>query len=301
MILATESKTFSDLTNLKIPLVTGNTGYQWTRLREADTTKNIDVLILGSSLAQSIDIRRFEQFNLRAFNLASGSQSPIQTRFLLDKYLESFNPKLVIWDFHPYTFSNFGVESTIDIISNCNDCSGMLQMAIQSESRLALDTYFKRMMLRPFENPDFKEPLHREVVRYFTGGYMETYFEAPEKEIEVGEFNYHGLELQRKTFESELKGLSEKGIKVLLVYSPKTSVFNQSFKNKKEWFDYSQHLVEQGLAEDFLDFNQLIPGFESNKKYFIDIAHLTSEGEKAYNNEFFRVLSKRFSNPSEIQ
>lgn len=91
-ILAIDFKLFARFFPNQIPLVKGTTSHQWTRQREADSTQNVDILVVGSSLAQSIDVRKFQHFNLRAFNFASGSLSPIQTSFLFKKYLNSFNP-----------------------------------------------------------------------------------------------------------------------------------------------------------------------------------------------------------------
>ncbi|WP_373399111.1 hypothetical protein V8V91_05160 [Algoriphagus halophilus] len=300
VILASDIEWFSKLTKIEIPIFRGGNGHQWTRLREADTTKNVDILILGSSLAQSIDVRRFDQFNLRAFNLASGSQSPLQTSFLLEKYLEQFNPKWVIWDFHPFTFTNYGIESIVDITSNCDDCSNLLPMIAQTRSVYSFNTYVKRMLHKPFEDPTFREPLETELTTYIKGGYMETFFKTPDHEITMDEFHYEGLDLQKHTFESELFMLKREGIKVILVYSPKYHAYNNSFKNSQEWFDYALNLKSQNLIEDFLDFNTLIPGFESNTFYFYDIGHLTVKGAATYNEVLFKILRTRFSKELDI-
>ncbi|SFT41536.1 hypothetical protein SAMN04489724_0656 [Algoriphagus locisalis] len=292
-LAATEIETIADLLPNKISLKKGTTSHQWTRQGEADSTQNIDVLIVGSSLAQSIDIRRFQKFKLRAFNLASGSQSPIQTRYLFDRYLDSFNPKLVIWDVHPYVFANRGVESTVDLIINCHDCGGMISMLFQTKSDLAWNTYIKRMMLKPFEDQEFTFPRESEISKYYFGGFMEVYVDAPESPATIDSFGYEGLQVQKEIFESELKELKKRSIPVLLVYSPKSDGFIQNFQNQQEWFDYYESIVNQGLAEDFLNFNEIFAGQQISAANFYDIAHLTHEGAEGYNKVLIPSLSAR--------
>tara|TARA_R110002020_G_scaffold404893_1_gene614923 strand:+ start:806 stop:1705 length:900 start_codon:yes stop_codon:yes gene_type:complete len=293
LILSSELLVFTDNPNFSLPLFKGENGFEWTRLREADTTKNVDVLIVGSSLGMSIDVRRFNEFGLRAFNLSSGSQSPIQTKYLLAKYLPQFQPKYLIWDFHAYTFSNYGIESIVDIVSNCQDCTAILPMILQTENPLAINTYIKRVIFRPFEDPSFVEPRQSEFVRYIAGGYMETNFKSSDAIMEMQSFRYDALDLQKKTFEDELKMLAERGIKLILVSSPKSFEYNSNFINSEEWSKYARHLVEIGLVEDYLDFNELLPEFQHNTAFFIDIAHLAAPGVSAYNDALITELSNK--------
>ena len=292
-ILATENKFLSDFLSYKIPLTIGASSHQWTRQGEADTTRNVDVLIVGSSLAQSIDVRNFTKYKLRAFNLASGSQSPIQTSYLFDKYLDSFNPKLVIWDVHAYTFANTGVESTIDLLSNCSDCGGMISMLFKTNSSLAWKSYLKRMMRKPFEEKNYVAPRETKLSKYITGGYMEMYFEAPDSPEKMTNFYYHGLDLQKKIFESELKSLKGKSISVILVNSPKSDEYILNFQNQQDWFEYYTYLMKQGLVEGFLNFNEVFSGNEEKNSFFYDIAHLTPEGIKNYNTALIDSISER--------
>ncbi len=77
----------------KIKNVKGQYGHSWKRLREAKEYGDVDVLILGSSLAyREIDVRAFDSLGLKAFNLGSSSQTPLQASFLLDNYLDKLDP-----------------------------------------------------------------------------------------------------------------------------------------------------------------------------------------------------------------
>src|SRR5437868_5764818 len=69
-------------------------GHTYTRLRDADTTNNINILFIGSSHCyRGYDPRFFRSKNVRVFNLGSAAQTPIQTEILLDKYLKQLNPQ----------------------------------------------------------------------------------------------------------------------------------------------------------------------------------------------------------------
>ena len=56
--------------------------------------------------------------NLKTFNLGSSSQTPIQTKMLLDEHLDRLNPKLVVFEVYPVVFQLEGVESALDFIAN---------------------------------------------------------------------------------------------------------------------------------------------------------------------------------------
>ena len=171
-------------------------------------------------------------------------------------------------------------------------------MIAQTNSMLAVNTYVKRLLQKPFEESDFKEPLQTEFVKYISGGYIETSFKPPSKVIEEEAFTWVGLDKQKRIFEQELNRLTEKGISVLLVYSPKSEEFNSKFQNKEEWLEYAQNIKAKGLAEDFLDFNQKLPDFQYNPAYFFDFAHLTAEGAAIYNNTLINTLSDRLTTPN---
>ena len=55
---------------------TGGPGHSLLRFREAQETKNIDILFIGSShTSKGFDNRLFAQHNLRAFNMGTGLQT----------------------------------------------------------------------------------------------------------------------------------------------------------------------------------------------------------------------------------
>ena len=84
----------------------------WTR-----KIKNVDVLFLGSSHAyRGFDPRIFRKRGYSSFNLGSSAQTPSQTKVWLKRYLKHLNPKIVIYEVYPGTFSSDGIEASLDLV-----------------------------------------------------------------------------------------------------------------------------------------------------------------------------------------
>src|SRR3546814_19469806 len=64
------------------------------------------------------DPRIFKEAGYKTVNLGSSSQSPVQTDFLVNEYIDSLNPKLIVYEVYPFVFSIDGVEPSTDVISN---------------------------------------------------------------------------------------------------------------------------------------------------------------------------------------
>ena len=91
----------------------------WSRLKEANDHGPVDILVLGSSLAyRGIDPRQFAAAGYTLFNLGSSSQTFIQTEVLVERYLDRFDPELIIIEVDPWPFHTEGVESAVDLIAN---------------------------------------------------------------------------------------------------------------------------------------------------------------------------------------
>jgi hypothetical protein len=139
IILAGILSPFSEHRNIKY--ARGGYGHLLTRLQEADTTGPVDILFLGSSHAyRGFDPRVFNAVGFRTFNLGSSSQSPVQTRWLVDRYLERMKPKLVVMDVFPTTFTTEGIESTLNVLSNAPLDPALLRMALRTAHADACNT-----------------------------------------------------------------------------------------------------------------------------------------------------------------
>lgn len=287
IIIVSEVPSVDELSKNFIGLKTGGNGHLWTRLREADTTRNIDVLILGSSLAyRGIDTRSFNSLNLRAFNLGSSSQTPLQTQFLLEKYLDRLNPKYIIWDINPLSFVNSGLESFTDLFSNCSNCEGMENMVLKLNKIESYNFYLKKLILSS-ENKNFLESKIKNNDKYIQGGYVEyksNEFNFKENKSIILDF----INYQMSSFENSLFLLKRRNIPVLLVYAPVTVDFYMKIENKELYKNYFNRKKESGLVFDFIDFNDYL---KLPNKFFFDTIHLNMNGVRIYNERLISMTS----------
>jgi hypothetical protein len=150
---------FSEHRNIKF--AKGAYGHLYSRTREIPAHADVDILFLGSSHAyRGFDPRLFEARGLRTFNLGSSSQSPLQTKLLVDRYREHLNPRLVVMDVYPLTFDIDGVESALDLIANDTIRWDMLHMALELKNIGVLNTLLYGTYRQLFGlDAEFLEPI----------------------------------------------------------------------------------------------------------------------------------------------
>lgn len=94
-------------------------GSSWQRYREYDPGVRRDVVIIGSSHAyRGYDPAVFVARGHSAFNLGSSGQAPLNSRFLIEHYLDSTNAPLLVYDVFEGVFNNTGFESTANLVPN---------------------------------------------------------------------------------------------------------------------------------------------------------------------------------------
>ena len=121
--------------NLKSKEIYTTPGSLYFRTKELKKYNDLDVLFLGSSHAyRGFDTRFYENYGLNVFNLGSSSQTQIQTNILVERYLDSLNPKIVIYEVYPGTFMNDGVESSVDLLINGENDMRSIEMAFNINS-----------------------------------------------------------------------------------------------------------------------------------------------------------------------
>jgi hypothetical protein len=83
----------------------GSYGHMFSRIQDINKADHLDVLVVGSSHAyRGFDPRIFNSQNINLFNLGSNIQTPVQTKFLLEKYLDRLKPSTVIFEVFPEVF-----------------------------------------------------------------------------------------------------------------------------------------------------------------------------------------------------
>ena len=262
----------------------GSGGHLNSRIKDLKTYGNVDVLILGSSHAyRGYDVRIFESHGIRAFNLGSSAQTPLQTEILLNRYLDQLNPKLIIYDTSPGTLSSDGVESAMDVISNDMIDIDTIKMALQLNHMKVYNTLiygsFRELLSL---NSNFIEDIRKGDDTYINGGYVE-------KELQIFNDNeiytsspWNLVPYQVKAFENTINKLRARGIVVILVQAPIISEFYNSHSNNVDMDDYFQTL------DGYYNFNNLL---ELENRYFYDANHLNQDGVEIFNEELIKVLT----------
>ena len=149
-------------------------GHLASRLNELQTVENVDILFLGSSHTyRGFDNRVFSKHGYSSFNLGSSAQTPIQTNVLLNRHLKQLNPKLVVYEIYPGTFSIDGVESTLDLISNSTNDFNSFKMISSDFHIKTLNTFIFSTSKNAIRPRQFNEPIKKGKDTYIKGGYVE--------------------------------------------------------------------------------------------------------------------------------
>jgi hypothetical protein len=253
-----------DSPNIVYKRIGGSSGF---RLNELEKRRNIDVLITGSSHAyRGIDSRYFEQKGIRTFNMGSSSQTPIQTKWLLNKHLDKLNPKLVILEVDPSIFCSDGIESSLDIISNYPKVIQTFPLAWKHLK--TLNTYIFSLYHQLFVKD---KPKIQWRDTYHTGGYVErklSYYNVEKFEIDSWNFNTELF----KEFDQIIELLQKRNIEFVLVQAPLSPDYYFSHSNNEE---FDQIMEKQGT---YYNYNQLMKW--DNTKHFYDKQHLNTIGAR---------------------
>ncbi|GAF03276.1 hypothetical protein [Saccharicrinis fermentans] len=258
-------------------------GHTFSRLKEAKETDNVDVLFLGSSHTyRGFDPRIFAEEGWRSFNLGSSAQTPLQTEILLDRYLERLNPKMIVYEVYPTTFSIDGVESFVDILYNDRVDMKSLWKVLGLWNIRLYNTLLYQFLRDPFNaRSEYIEPMYIDGDTYVTGGYVEkdiSYFEKENFRTQSWDFN----DSQFQAFENTLSIIRKKDIPLVLVFAPITSALYDSYSNNDAFDD-----VMHGYG-DYLNFNEIIE--LNDTLHFFDSNHLNQKGVVVFNHEFIRIL-----------
>jgi hypothetical protein len=261
----------------------------YSRLRDLDTTSNIDILFLGSSHSyRSFDTRIFYLDGLSTFNLGSSFQTPIQTEYLVEMYLNQLNPQLVVIETSSASFCDTGVESSLDIISNSKINLYSLKLAARTNRLIVYNTLLYSLYRDIFykEKEVFVQNSRRNNDTYIKGGFVEK---------DLSTFGYRHYkdkdwsfnEKQFTAFARLIKLLNKQNIEFLMVQAPITSSLYNSYSNN---FEFDNRLAQFGT---YLNFNDL--NFLDDSIHFYDDNHLNQTGVTIFDSLFINILKEEFS------
>lgn len=219
-----------------IKFARGGYGHLHSRLKEVDTTRDVDILFLGSSHAyRSFDPRIMRARGLHTFVLGSSHQSPVQTRMLLERHLDALSPTLVVMDVFAMTVPTEGEESALNVISNTDIRWDMVRMALHTPSVSVLNTLVVAGW-RQLVGADrgYREPayLPADMDAYIPGGY-----------VQKGPIPFKGTRdpqpldrtvpaFQQEAFQDVIEMFGSTGVPVVLVQTPVTSGFRYTAEER---------------------------------------------------------------------
>jgi hypothetical protein len=270
--------------------------FTYEKLEEAKKKQNLDILIVGPSLAyRAFDTRLFEQEGYNTFNLGTTSQTPIQTKYLLENYLESTNPKLVIFAVSPDVFSLDGIESAMDIIANETNNAKLRKMMVDYNDIRLYNTWIYALCWNGLNKlgvnwsyDTFQKDFYAKLKgkdRYISGGYVEKeliFF----KQIQYSNrFSWDYKKEQFEAFDECLNMIKNKS-DVLLVQVPITSSLYNNHSNNN-YFDSIMN-----TSGTYYNYNGMIELNDS--LHFYDAFHLNQKGVEAFGEEFLKLLKLEY-------
>jgi hypothetical protein len=276
---------FSEHRNIKF--AKGAYGHLYSRTREIPAHADVDILFLGSShVYRGYDPRLFQARGLRTFNLGSSSQSPLQTKLLVDRYLDHLNPRLVVMDVFPLTFTTEGVESALDLIANDTIRWDMVDMTLRVKNIGVINSLLHGTFRQTLGlDADLVEPRTKENDTYVSGGYVQKGPMPFSLRTKQAELEWDMPAYQWEAFEAIMAELNARHIPVVLVQAPVTSVYRYSASERDT-------LAQRfGRYASYVDLSDLFP--QDDSTLFYDGHHMTQQGVELFNGAFIDTLTQR--------
>lgn len=272
-----------------------NRGFLNSRIKDIRNYRNVDVLFLGSSHCyRTFDTRFYRSHGISCFNLGSSNQTPVQTYVLLKAYLDSINPRFVVFEVHPDIMKNDGIECAVDLLMNTPMTCEATKMAWRTGNMKVINTWlyslYNQRICHRLER--FHEEPIMDDAEYIPGGYVE----INTKEFERKRYSRHNLFIRPEQMEALkqcLNLLKERDIHYMLVEVQDAYQLRSAFKNH-EWFEnkmkalgpYRYKLLPLVDTVHFCNSNHLFkPGIELfNQDFVVDLkAALAALPPKAEN------------------
>ena len=295
VLLLAGSSVFSSMpfTNLKYPVA--GYAHMYSRIAEVKQTKDIDILFLGASFAyRGFDPRIFKQYGYKTFNLGSSNQTPIQTKLLLDRYLRTLNPKMIVLEVAPRSFMFDGVESSLDVIANDEIDLKTLKMALTLNNVRTYNTLIYGYFRQIFNiNKGITEDAAKGDDLYIPGGFVEKKVIYNRDFSDNPAMRWVPIPYQIESFESILKLIRKHNIRLFLVQAPLTQAENEIFEADQELID--NYFLSK--TSNYFNFNRILKLNDS--LHFIDSRHLNQHGVVVFNREVIRKI-QRVIKPSEM-
>jgi len=263
-------------------------GYSIKRFTEIEKFEDVDILFVGSSHTyRAFDPRIFKKAGIKTFNMGSTSQTPLNTYYLLKRYFEKLNPKLVVFEVCWKVFASDGIESFYDLSANLTFSVEMLEMALAIKNPHAIHVLISDKMT----NEPIKKVMaenQKKFRGYISGGYCESFKKLPKEDVFGQEFRQVLLPVQFDYLRKIIRFV-QKNSKIILVLQPIPKEMMRLIINRDEISETFKKITAP-LGVPYLDFNKTLE-LETHVD-FKDRGHLNAMGVKKFNKAFLEALSK---------
>jgi len=260
-------------------------GHLYSRVRDVENIKNPDILFLGSSHAyRGFDTRVFAKHGIKAFNLGSSSQSPINTQVFLKQYLDKIQPKFVVYEVYAGTLCTDGVESSLDMLINGKIDKNTVEMSLKVHNLMTYNTLFYGYFRQIFNlNQNIKEPEKQGDDFYVeNGGFVETTVARENTSLDFEKSKWELNDKQIQALRENIEILQQRKIPFLLVQTPITKALYNSKTNNKEVDDLLNKLGKYKNFTGSLNFD--------DRKDFYDDNHMNQKAVVEFNEKFIEYL-----------
>jgi hypothetical protein len=210
------------------------------------------------------------------------AQTPMQTKYLYEKYANNIDVKLIVFEVNPDIFSVDGIEGIIDLLTSDNIDRKMTKLALQTSHPNIYNTliymYVRKLL-------GYKLLYKGSVGSYIKGGgYVSSGIinQFPNKE-----FNEQVIDINIKqldAFEKLISIFKKKNINVLLIQSPVTTNYYTSILNIME---FDSLMASYGRYYNFNNLLQLDDSLD-----FTDHNHLNQNGVEKFNQKLIETIIK---------
>lgn len=261
-------------------------GDTYQKFNEFSILEQYDVVFLGSSRAyRGYSPFILEQFAFKSINLGTSGQSIKNSYFILKHYLTQKNCKTLILDIYNSAFEGEQFESSSDLTQNTSSPTAAYDIALHNRDIRSLNL----AALRFFSEKD--KPYYKSDDYQGKGYSVTTSTLSPELKKSLSDPDRIDnskivIDNEQLTYFQKLLDLaSEKGIRVVGVYSPVSG-----------FYDIREHNSFMKLVQPALDsanvkfYNYSKADSIITLEHFYDEAHLNQEGVERFNRQLFKQL-----------
>jgi hypothetical protein len=266
----------------------GGKGFMFSRMQEVKQTRDVDILFVGSSLAiRGFDPRIFSEYGFKTFNMGSGGQTPLQSAWLMERYIDSLRPKMIIVEVNPFIISRDGVEAGLDLISNHEFEWSLLKMGWTINSMKVYNTLIYAWWRKLLGlNNNFVEETKKGDDTYITGGFVEkeiSYFNPSDFHKEP-KYALKPIPYQEKSLELILNMIIERNIELVLIQPPVTKTAFRAYEDHYNIDQYFSSLGSYYNCNYYTDLNDSL--------HFYDSRHLNQHGVEIFNRVLIEDILK---------